>query len=87
MIIADSGFWVALVNPDDKHHQIAVRILKKIDEPLITTYPVITEVCHLLLKLRVKMSMLSFVESYQQDALNIFQTDFTDESQKTNCYY
>ena len=52
MIITDSGFWVALVNPDDSHHQDAVHALAKINEPLITTYPVITEVCHLLLKRR-----------------------------------
>ena len=52
MIITDSGFWVALVNPDDNHHQIAVKTLAKINEPLITTDPVITEVCHLLLKRR-----------------------------------
>jgi len=82
MIIADSGFWVALVNPDDKHYQIAVRILKKIDEPLITTYPVITEVFHLLLKRRGKMSMLSFVESYQQDAFNIFQIETAQHKQR-----
>jgi predicted nucleic acid-binding protein len=44
MIITDSGFWVTLVNPDDKHHQIAVNALTKINKPLITTYPVITEV-------------------------------------------
>lgn len=52
MIITDSGFWVALVNPDDNHHQTAVHTLVNINEPLITTYPVITEVCHLLLKRR-----------------------------------
>ncbi|GFO72512.1 toxin [Bathymodiolus japonicus methanotrophic gill symbiont] len=44
MIITDSGFWVALVNPDDKHHQIAINTLATINEPLITTYPVMTEV-------------------------------------------
>ena len=75
MIITDSGFWVALVNPDDKHHQIAVNALAKINEPLITTYPVITEVCHLLLKRRGTKSMLAFIESYQQDAFSIFQID------------
>jgi predicted nucleic acid-binding protein len=34
MIITDSGFWVALVNPDDTHHKIAVKTLAKINEPL-----------------------------------------------------
>ena len=82
MIITDSGFWVALVNPDDNHHQTAVNTLAKINGPLITTYPVITEVCHLLLKRRGKKSMLAFVESYQQDIFNIFQIDSHHHKQR-----
>jgi len=75
MIITDSGFWVALVNPDDKHHQIAINILAIINEPLITTYPVMTEVCHLLLKRRGTQSMLAFMDSYQQNAFSVFQIE------------
>jgi len=30
MIITDSGFWVALVNPDDNRHQTTVHTLAKI---------------------------------------------------------
>lgn len=75
MIITDSGFWVTLVNPDDNHHQVVVSALAKINEPLITTYPVITEVCHLLLKRRGQKSMLAFIESFQQDAFSVFQID------------
>ncbi len=82
MIITDSGFWVALVNPDDNHHQVAVGILAKINEPLITTYPVITEVCHLLLKRRGQKSMLAFIESYQQDAFSVFQIDTLHHKQR-----
>ena len=73
MIITYSGFWVALVNPDDNHHQVVVGILAKTNEPLITTYPVITEVCHLLLKQRGQKSMLTFIESYQQDAFSVLK--------------
>ena len=58
MIITDSGFWIALVNPNDNHHKSAIQSLTKINEPLVTTYPVITEVCHLLLKRCGKKSML-----------------------------
>ena len=82
MIITDSGFWVALVNPDDNHHQVAVHALAKINEPLITTYPVITEVCHLLLKRRGQKSMLAFIESYQQDAFSVFQIDTLHHKQR-----
>ena len=82
MIITDSGFWVALVNLDDNHHQTAVHTLSKINEPLITTYPVITEVCHLLLKRRGQKSMLAFIESYQQDAFSVFQIDTLHHKQR-----
>ena len=82
MIITDSGFWVALVNPDDNLHQVVVGFLAKINEPLITTYPVITEVCHLLLKRRGQKSMLAFIESYQQDAFSVFQIDTLHHKQR-----
>jgi predicted nucleic acid-binding protein len=82
MIIADTGFWVALVNPKDDYHQVAINTLSKINEPLITTYPVITEVCHLLLKRRGKASMLSFVETYKEDAFNIYQIETALQKQR-----
>lgn len=49
MIIADTGFWLALANRKDKYHQLATNKLNEIKEPLITTHPVITETCYLLL--------------------------------------
>lgn len=82
MIIADSGFWIALVNPNDKHHQQAISSLAKINEPLISTYPVITEVCHLLLKRRGKQSMLAFVETYQQEGFQVFQIESIQQKQR-----
>lgn len=50
MIIADTGFWLALADKKDKHHQQADNFAKNTAERLITTYPVITEVCHLSLQ-------------------------------------
>lgn len=82
MIITDSGFWVALVNPDDTHHSLAVDNLGNVEEPLITTYPVITEVCHLLLKRRVIKTMLAFMTSYRRDAFSVFQIDATKDRQR-----
>ena len=49
MIIADTGFFIALLNRDDSLHQRAVDLAKGLNEPLITTWPVLTETCHLLL--------------------------------------
>jgi uncharacterized protein len=48
MIIADTGFFVALGNRSDRFHAQAVSVLTQCSEPLITTYPVISETCYLL---------------------------------------
>ncbi len=43
MMIADTGFWVALLNRHDDFHQQAKACAVQIHEPLITTLPVMTE--------------------------------------------
>ena len=48
MIILDTGPIVAFFDRDDHYHSRSVEILKKIKEPLITTWPVITEAFYLL---------------------------------------
>jgi predicted nucleic acid-binding protein len=46
MILADTGFFVAIASPNDQFHHAAITALEAIDEPIITTYPVITETCY-----------------------------------------
>ncbi|MBS0456593.1 MAG: PIN domain-containing protein [Proteobacteria bacterium] len=49
MILADSGFWIALGNRGDRHHQRALHAARKYSpEGFVTTWPVLTEVVHLL---------------------------------------
>jgi predicted nucleic acid-binding protein len=72
MIIADTGFWVALANDRDKYHELAVDALSELDEPLVTTWPVLTETCHLLLKRRGIEAELGFIRSFQQGAFMVF---------------
>ncbi|ANV90510.1 type II toxin-antitoxin system VapC family toxin [Picosynechococcus sp. PCC 8807] len=48
MIIADTGFFLALFNLNDKYHLKARNTLYSLSESLITTHPVITETCYLL---------------------------------------
>ena len=50
MIIADTGFWIALIDKKDKHYLRDHQFVKHSNEKLITSVPVITEVCHILLK-------------------------------------
>lgn len=68
MIIADTGFWTALADKKDKHHQDADDFAKRTDERLITTYPAITEVYHILLKRQGITAQLNFVAMYQLGA-------------------
>ena len=48
MILIDTGPIVALLDSDDRYHSLSTETLKDIKEPLITTWPVITECFYLL---------------------------------------
>jgi predicted nucleic acid-binding protein len=49
MIIVDTGFWLALVDKNDRFHTASKSALVRYKEPLITTWCVVTETCYLLL--------------------------------------
>lgn len=51
MIITDTGAFVTLLSARDKYHALAQQAFAQNSEPLITTYPVISETCHLLTRL------------------------------------
>ena len=72
-IIADSGFWVALANRKDKHHQAAVESLVRYESLLfIVTYPVITETCHLIHSRVNLRAQLLFLKNLDQGGADIF---------------
>lgn len=48
-LIADSGYLLALSNPRDKFHQKCLDASMALEGDLVTTWPVITETCYLLL--------------------------------------
>lgn len=48
MTLIDTGPLVAFFDKDDRYHNLCVEVLKKIREPLITTWPVLTECFYLL---------------------------------------
>jgi predicted nucleic acid-binding protein len=72
MIIADTGFWLALANRRDRIHEAAKTALEKLREPLITTWPVMTETCHLLAARMGVDSELTFVARAKAKAFEIF---------------
>ena len=49
MVLADTGYWLALANARDRWHEKAVAVGRQLTEPLVVTWPVVTETCHLML--------------------------------------
>ena len=48
MILIDTGPLVAFFDKDDQHHGLCIETLKGLREPLVTTWPVLTECFYLL---------------------------------------
>jgi predicted nucleic acid-binding protein len=69
VILADSGFWIALGNRRDRHHAAARMAAKHwASEGFVTTWPVLTEVTHLLAA-RIGVSQaLEFTDAVAQGA-------------------
>lgn len=72
MIIVDTGFWLALSNPRDMHHRACVSALRGVDELLLTTWPVLTETCHLLAQRMSVEAEIAFMRSAAAGAFGIF---------------
>lgn len=77
MIIADTGFWLALANRNDKHHAKAKAALGLVREPLVTTWPVMTETCHLMLSRLTGDAQIAFVQSWVDGGYRVFDVTET----------
>ena len=78
MIIADTGFWLALANRRDAYHERAKTKLPQLTEPLITTWPVLTETCHLLLNRLGSHAQNTFMASCSNNAFSVHPLSHTD---------
>jgi uncharacterized protein len=56
--IADTGFLVAFANRGDAHHDWAVDLADRVDEPLLTCEPVLAEAAYHLRSVRTVLGML-----------------------------
>ncbi len=75
MIIADSGFWVALASRTDRHHERARAVFARLDEPLISTWPVLAEASHLLLQYVGARAQEGLVELSAGGGLDVFELE------------
>ncbi len=73
MILADTGFWLALANRADRHHQAALKAMAGLREGLVTTWPVLTETCHLLGGRLGVTAQLAFLRGLGNGACSVFQ--------------
>ncbi len=62
MVLADTGYWLALANSRDRWHEAAIEASRGLDETLVVTWPVVTETCHLMLSRLGVRAELRFVE-------------------------
>ena len=67
MVLADTGYWLALANRTDRWHDLAVAVTRRLDEPLVVTWPVLTETCHLMLSRLGVLAELRFVEQISRN--------------------
>jgi predicted nucleic acid-binding protein len=75
MILADTGFWLALANRADIHHQRAKAALAKYPGPYTTTWPVMVETCRLLTARLGVNAELAFIDRAIAGAFHIAALD------------
>jgi uncharacterized protein len=75
MIIVDTGAFLALFNKRDTYHAIAQQAFRDLSEPLITTYPAITETSYLLAQMVNHTVQRNFLKAICQNAFEVFQIE------------
>jgi uncharacterized protein len=78
MHFADTSFFVAFLNPDDLHHELAAEYMATLGEPIVTTQWVLAELGNYLCQQENRRLFAPFVRDLLQD--NSFEIeDATDE--------
>ncbi len=68
MILADTGYWLALANRNDRWHPRALEVTGQLNDRLVVTWPVLTETCHLLLARIGNRAQTVFLDQVSQCA-------------------
>jgi len=78
MIIVDTGAFIGLFNKNDEYHVSARASFSNISEPLITTYPVVTETCYLLYNRLGHHYQINFLMSIAKKTFKVFDFQEND---------
>jgi predicted nucleic acid-binding protein len=74
--LIDAGPLIALFDKSDQFHKNALAFIKSINNPLITTWPVVTEVFHMLsFSTRVQINFLTWISRGGLQLLEIEETN------------
>ena len=80
MILLDTGPIVALFDASDDYHSVCLELLKNVNEPLITTWPVLTEAFYLLgFSWKAQDNLWEFILRGGAEVLSM------DDKQQTRC--
>lgn len=75
-ILIDAGPLIALFDKSDQYHQDALTFLKEFRGSLLTTWPVITEVSHMLsFSTKVQVNFLKWIDRGGLEIINVGRHD------------
>lgn len=74
-LIADTGFWYALMDERDQFHQVSMRYLAGCRQSLVTTWPVLTETCYMLLSRHSMQAVSRFLAMGGEGMYTIYALD------------
>ncbi len=72
MIAVDTGFFFALADASDRHHAAALQWQGSIAEGWITTWPVLTETCHLLARRLAPAAATDLMRDVAEGAIQVW---------------
>jgi predicted nucleic acid-binding protein len=74
VIVIDTGFLLALLDAGDRHHAAAMRWQHSIAEGWITTWPVATELCHLVANRLGATTAIACMQELTHGAIKLWDT-------------
>ena len=78
VILVDTGYFLALLDRNDSFHKRAVEVSKELTDPLVTTWPVLTETCLMIQRRLGDNVLLRFMDSWVAGAFTAHGIDSSE---------